>query len=52
MHRFARLTLPAVALLLTCAGFASAQTNTGTTIGSFTLVEPSARIAAMGNAGV
>lgn len=31
---------------------ASAQTKTGTTIGQFVGIEPSARIAAMGNAGV
>jgi hypothetical protein len=31
---------------------ASAQTKTGTTIGQFLLIEPSARISAMGNAGV
>lgn len=31
---------------------ASAQTKTGTTIGQFLLIEPSARVAAMGNAGV
>ena len=31
---------------------AKAQTKTGTTIGQFTLIEPSARISAMGNAGV
>ena len=34
------------------AGAASAQTKTGTTVGQFLLIEPSARIAAMGNAGV
>ena len=31
---------------------AAAQTNTGTTIGQFMLIEPNARIAGMGNAGV
>lgn len=31
---------------------ALAQTKTGTTIGQFLLIEPSARVAAMGNAGV
>jgi hypothetical protein len=30
----------------------SAQTKTGTTIGQFILIEPSAKVAAMGNAGV
>ena len=34
------------------AGPAAAQTNTGTTIGQFLLIEPDARVAAMGNAGV
>ncbi len=45
--------VPAVALVLALAsGSARAQTNTGTTIGSFLEIEPTARIAAMGNAGV
>ena len=48
-------------LFTLCALFAStalvaaavhAQTKTGTTIGQFMLVEPSARVSAMGNAGV
>ncbi|MFA6469426.1 MAG: PorV/PorQ family protein [Bacteroidota bacterium] len=34
------------------AQFAVAQTKTGTTIGQFLLIEPSGKIAAMGNAGV
>jgi hypothetical protein len=34
------------------ASLGSAQTKTGTTVGQFLLIEPSARIAAMGNAGV
>jgi hypothetical protein len=34
------------------AGTAGAQTKTGTTIGTFATIEPSARIAALGNAGV
>jgi hypothetical protein len=42
----------AAAAALACASVASAQTNTGTTIGQFLLIEPSARIAGMGNAGV
>ena len=37
---------------LFAAAPAVAQTNTGTTIGSFLEIEPNARIAAMGNAGV
>jgi len=44
--------LAAVAALLLLAGAARAQTNTGTTIGTFLEIEPIARIAAMGNAGV
>lgn len=47
----ARIVASVLALLLV-VGTASAQTNTGTTIGQFMLIEPSARIAAMGNAGV
>jgi hypothetical protein len=44
--------LPAVALVLALSpGAARAQTKTGTAIGQFLLIEPSARIAAMGNAG-
>ena len=34
------------------SGVAAAQTKVGTTIGQFLAIEPSARIAAMGNAGV
>jgi len=45
------LCSPAFALLL-LAGPALGQTNTGTTIGQFMLIEPGARVAAMGNAGV
>lgn len=41
-----------VAYLLASAGTALAQSNTGTTFGTFTMIEPNARIAAMGNAGV
>jgi hypothetical protein len=46
-----RILCTAVAALL-AAGPVLAQTNTGTTIGSFLEIEPNARIAAMGNAGV
>lgn len=42
-------TLAALALAAATAG---AQTNTGTTIGQFMLVEPDARATGMGNAGV
>jgi hypothetical protein len=38
--------------LALAAGTAMAQSNTGTTIGSFLEIEPGARVAAMGNAGV
>lgn len=42
--------------LLACTGIATsatfAQTKTGTTVGQFLLIEPSARVSAMGNAGV
>lgn len=43
-----------ILLVLFCSvvGTASAQTKTGTTIGQFLLIEPSARVSAMGNAGV
>ena len=40
------------ALLSLSAGRALGQTNTGTTLGQFLLIEPSARVAGMGNAGV
>jgi len=39
-------------LLALSAGNASAQSKTGTTVGTFLRIEPDARIAAMGNAGV
>ncbi len=41
-----------LALCCLMGAAAQAQTKTGTTIGQFLLVEPSARVAAMGNAGV
>jgi hypothetical protein len=45
-------TLAAVALALALAApYAAAQTKTGTTIGTFLEIEPSARVAGMGNAG-
>jgi hypothetical protein len=46
-----RILCAALAALFV-AGAATAQTNTGTTIGSFLEIEPNARVAAMGNAGV
>jgi len=45
------LVLATLAAALFCAGAASAQTKTGTTILDFLAIEPSARFAAMGNAG-
>ncbi len=39
-------------ILLVSATLALAQSKTGTSVGQFLLIEPSARIAAMGNAGV
>ncbi len=38
-------------LFLLTASWANAQTKVGTTFGAFTLIEPDARLAAMGNAG-
>jgi hypothetical protein len=54
-RRGKRSLLPAVAmslLVLVSAGSALAQSKTGTAMGQFLLIEPSARIAGMGNAGV
>ncbi|MBI5168686.1 MAG: PorV/PorQ family protein [Candidatus Eisenbacteria bacterium] len=42
----------AALVLLGWAESGSAQSNTGTTFGAFSMIEPSARVAAMGNAGV
>lgn len=47
----ARILFPALAMLLV-ASAALAQSKTGTTTGQFLLIEPSARVAGMGNAGV
>ena len=41
-----------VAVVLIAAAVAQAQTKTGTSISQFLLIEPSSRVAAMGNAGV
>jgi hypothetical protein len=47
-----RLALPLAALLLLAlAGSVHAQSKVGTSFGAFTLIEPDARLAAMGNAG-
>jgi len=46
-----RLLAPTLAIVLT-AGPARGQSETGTTLAQFMLIEPSARIAGMGNAGV
>lgn len=48
----ARRALALAAGLLTAGVPAAAQTNAGTTAGQVLLVEPSSRLAAMGNAGV
>ncbi len=50
----ARMTIKTLCpiLLLFASGLAFGQSKTGTTIGQFLLIEPSARAAAMGNAGV
>lgn len=40
------------AIVLVVVGPLFAQTKTGTTVGQFMLIEPSARVSAMGNAGV
>ncbi len=51
--RVARVVLLfAAGLLVLGAGSARAQSKTGTAVAEFTLIEPSARIGAMGNAGV
>ena len=47
----ARVLAPAIGLLI-AAGPAWGQSKTGTALGTFLMIEPSARIAAMGNAGV
>ncbi len=47
-----RLSLSMLALALLGATSVMAQSKTGTTVGQFLLIEPSARVAAMGNAGV
>lgn len=47
-----RIGLLLAGVLLLQAGDAVAQSKAGTTIGQFLLIEPSARVAAMGNAGV
>jgi long-subunit fatty acid transport protein len=44
--------LALIILLLLDVGVVHAQSKTGTTVGQFLLIEPSARSAAMGNAGV
>ncbi len=46
------MLLAVAACALFCPAASLAQSKTGTTIGQFLLIEPSARISAMGNAGV
>lgn len=51
--RAARVALAAAVLgAVSLAGPAAAQNKTGTTVATFMMIEPGARIAAMGNAGV
>ncbi len=50
-HGGTRRVLTAWFALTLAAGGAGAQTNTGTTIAQFMLIEPDARVAGMGNAG-
>jgi long-subunit fatty acid transport protein len=51
-HRQPFIAVLVIAAALTCAHApAAAQTKTGTTIGQFLLIEPSARFTGMGNAG-
>jgi hypothetical protein len=52
LFRIARLAPLAGCLLVLAGGSAHAQTKTGTAMGQFLLIEPSARVAGMGNAGV
>jgi long-subunit fatty acid transport protein len=47
-----RMLLAAAAVLSLAPAAARAQSKTGTAVGQFLLIEPSARVAAMGNAGV
>ena len=47
-----RIALLAAVLLACASAEAVAQSKTGTTFGAFLQIEPSARIAGMGNAGV
>ncbi len=51
-NRLAAVVGLLVGTSLLSAGDAGAQSKTGTTVGTFLLIEPSARIVAMGNAGV
>jgi hypothetical protein len=43
--------LAAAVMVLFCTEFLQPQSNVGTTLGQFLLIEPSSRISAMGNAG-
>ncbi len=51
VRKFRNFCGAAVALALFACAPAGAQSNTGTSLGSFLLIEPDARIAGMGNAG-
>ncbi|HEY3217024.1 MAG TPA: PorV/PorQ family protein [Candidatus Eisenbacteria bacterium] len=50
--RWALLALAALAAALSTARPVAAQSKTGTTLGQFLMIEPSARLTALGNAGV
>lgn len=50
-HPHGRVAVALLAVLLFGAELSTGQSKTGTTVGSFLLIEPSARLTAMGNAG-
>jgi long-subunit fatty acid transport protein len=52
MNRRAKTFIQSCVLLLLAVQAVMPQSKTGTTIGQFLLIEPSARVAGMGNAGV
>jgi hypothetical protein len=53
MRTYLNFARACLAVTVACLpGTALAQTKTGTTVGQFLLIEPSARVSAMGNAGV
>lgn len=52
LRKSGRFILPVIVFFLVLNASVFSQTKTGTTIGQFLLIEPSARVAGMGNAGV